>query len=91
MDANDLRPLLAVLVSSAGAGLALVSGRRPNLREAWSVLAALAMFGVLLSMLPDVLAGHAPATAVLALVPGFALRLRADAFGLLFALVASGL
>ena len=91
MDANDLRPLLAVLVSSAGAGLALVSGRRPNLREAWSVLAALAMFGVLLSMLPDVLAGPAPATAVLALVPGFALRLRADAFGLLFALVASGL
>jgi len=91
MDTPDLRPALACLASLAGAGLIRLSGRRPNLREAWSLLAALVMFGVLVSMLPEVRADRIPATEVLQLVPGIALELKADAFGLLFALVASGL
>jgi multicomponent Na+:H+ antiporter subunit D len=87
----DLRPLAAVLAPLAAATLVLASGRRPNLRDAWSPLAAVAAFSLLASMLPEVRAGIAPASAPLEIVPGFALRLRADPLGLLFALVASGL
>ncbi|HVR71957.1 MAG TPA: proton-conducting transporter membrane subunit [Vicinamibacteria bacterium] len=91
MEPGDLRPALAVLAPAVAGGLVLASGRRANLRDAWSVLAALAAFGLLASMLPEVLAGRQPATTLVPLVGGFALRLRADAFGLLFALLASGL
>jgi len=87
----DPRPLVAPLVPAAAALLALATGRWPNLRDAWSPLAAVASFGVLVSLLPEVLAGHEPSASVLALAPGFPLHLRADAFGLLFALLASGL
>ena len=91
MDAPDVRPLLGVLWPALGAMLIGASGRRPNLRDAWSVLAALGACAVLSSMLTEVLAGREPATAVVALAPGFALHLKADAFGLLFALLSSGL
>ncbi len=91
METPDLRPAVACLVPLAAAGLVRLSGRRPNLRDAWSIVAALVMFGVLVSMLVEVRAGGVPATQGLPLAPGFDLELRADAFGLLFALVASGL
>jgi multicomponent Na+:H+ antiporter subunit D len=35
----------------------MATGRRPNLREACSLLAALTLFGITLSLVPDVLAG----------------------------------
>ena len=91
MDALDPRPLAAVLLPAAAAAATLLSGRRPLVRDAWSPLAAVAAFLVLASMLDEVRAGGAPASAPIALVPGLALRLEADAFGLLFALLASGL
>jgi multicomponent Na+:H+ antiporter subunit D len=87
--AADPRPLAAVLVVLAAAALVRVSGRHPNLREAWSVAAALLSFGILASLVPEVLAGARPQTAPLPLAPGFALHLEADPFGLLFALLAS--
>jgi multicomponent Na+:H+ antiporter subunit D len=88
---GDLRPLAAVLAPLAAAILVLVTGRRPNLRDAWSPLAALAALGILVSMLPEVRAGIEPASSPLRIAPFFALRLRADALGLLFGLLASGL
>jgi multicomponent Na+:H+ antiporter subunit D len=85
------RPLLTVLVSLLAAGLILCSGRQPNLRETWTFLAAGLKFLLVLSMLPAVLAGHTIEAAYINLLPGLALHLRADPFGLLFALLASGL
>jgi multicomponent Na+:H+ antiporter subunit D len=85
------RPLWAVLVSLAATALILASGRRPNLREAVTMLAAGAKAAIVFSMLPDVLAGRVVESAPLVLVPGIALQLRADALGLLFATLASGL
>jgi multicomponent Na+:H+ antiporter subunit D len=87
----DPRPLAATLIPVAAALLVMATARRPRLRDAWSPIAALASFALLVSLLPDVLEGHEPSTAVIALAPGFSLRLKADAFGLLFALLASGL
>ncbi|ACA60647.1 proton-conducting transporter transmembrane domain-containing protein [Candidatus Desulforudis audaxviator] len=84
-------PLVAVLVSLAAAGLILFCDRRPDLRETVTMAAAVVKFVVVLSMLPAVLGGAVVETAPLHIAKGIALHFRVDAFGLLFALLASGL
>ncbi|QLK26684.1 cation:proton antiporter [Natrinema zhouii] len=90
----DLRPLAAVLVSAVAIILIVASHRRPNLREGWSVLAALAKFGIIVSMLPAVMSGTvfrwslAESTGIQFLA-GIDFALRADPLGIFFALLAS--
>jgi multicomponent Na+:H+ antiporter subunit D len=85
-------PLLAaVLVSTGAAGLILVSGRRPNLRETWTLLAAVAKFGFVLALLPAVLAGEQPSVELFPITPTITLGFRADAAAMLLALSASAL
>ena len=86
----SLVPLLAVLVSALGAALIAYTGeRRANLREFWSVAAGVAMFALVASMIPDVLAGRIPECVLFRILPGIDLAFRVDAFGLLFAAGAS--
>jgi len=81
----------ALLVPAAGAiGIAL-AGRRPNLREAVTLVTAAALFACVLMLLPPVLAGSRPQLFVLEMLPGIALGFRVEPLGMLFALVASGL
>lgn len=87
----DYRPLWAVLVSLAAAVLILLSGRRPNLREAWTILAAVLKIIIVFSMIPAVLSGQVLETAPLNIARGIALHLRVDAAGMLFAALASSL
>lgn len=84
-------PLLSVLVSMAAVPLILAFARRPNLREFWTLAAAVVKFGLVLSLLPHVLAGREAAVVLFEIAPGVRLALRADPFGVFFALVASGL
>ena len=84
-------PLLAVLVSLLASGAILLSDRRPNLRETWTFVAAAVKFLLVVSMLPTVLAGGVIEAGYLELLPGWSLHLRADLFGLVFALLASSL
>ncbi|MBM3853765.1 MAG: monovalent cation/H+ antiporter subunit D family protein [Verrucomicrobia bacterium] len=85
----DLRLLLAVLAPLVGAGLVMAAGRRPNVREACSFLAAVTLFGVTASLVPDVVAGHTPRYTLFALLPGLSFALRADALSMMFAVAAS--
>ena len=85
----SLRPLAAVLVSAVAVIAIVASHRRPNVREAWTMLAAFVKFGVVASMAPGVLNGTVYVTDLGALAPGVELSLRADALGVLFALLAS--
>ncbi len=85
------KPLFAVAVSLIAAVLILLSGRKPNLRESWTLLAALIKFGVVLSMLPAVLDGAVFESRPLEILPGWSLHFRTDTFGMVFALLASGL
>ncbi len=92
----DWRPLAAVLISTLAVVLIIASYRRPNVREFWSVLAALIKFGLVASMLPGVLDGEEYRWS-LGMVPGLRdefllgveLALRVDQLGMLFALLAS--
>jgi NADH-quinone oxidoreductase subunit L/multicomponent Na+:H+ antiporter subunit D len=87
----SLRPLAAVLVSAGAIPLILASYRRPNLREAWTMLAAVAKVALVGSMVPGVLAGDTYVTDLGSFVADVGFVLRVDALGLLFGLLASGL
>lgn len=88
---GSLIPLWAVLVSLLAVPLIVMSGRWPNLREGWTLVAAGVKFGLVFSLLPGALAGNVAEVRLLAIAPGVELALRADAFGVFFALIASGL
>jgi len=90
-DITSLRPLAAVLVSAVAVVPILASYRRPNLREGWTVLAAVCKLGLVASMVPAALRGDVYVTKLGPFVPYIDFTLRADALGLLFALVASTL
>ena len=84
----SIKPLIAVLVSLLVIPV-LVSSRKPNVREAWTFIAALIKFGIIASMVPAVLAGHNLEFTIAPFFPGIDFKLKVDAFGLLFALVSS--
>ncbi|MBM3182503.1 MAG: monovalent cation/H+ antiporter subunit D family protein [Chloroflexi bacterium] len=87
----SLKPLIVVLVPLLAAVFIMLSGRRPNIRELWTILGSVAMFGVVFSMLPDVLGSKYPEIVLFAISPGISLALRADTAGIIFGLSASAL
>lgn len=82
-------PLAAVLISMLGTIPIMLSDRRPNLRESWTLLIAVGKFLLVASMLPSVLAGGGFTFTLFEVVPGLPIALRVDPMGMFFALVAS--
>lgn len=92
---TSIVPLLAVLVSLAAVPLIIMSSKHRNLREFWTIAASFIKFGLVLSLLPNALLEK---TAEIRIIDIFAaadksagIVLRADPFGVFFALIASGL
>jgi multicomponent Na+:H+ antiporter subunit D len=88
---TSIKPLLAVLVSLVAVIPIVASGKKPNLREAWTFLAGIVKFGLVVSMLPLVLGGSIIDFTLIEVLPGLAIQFRVDPMGLLFALVSSSL
>ncbi len=84
-------PILAILVSLTAAPLIALSGKKPNLREFWTFLAALIKIALILSMADWILDGNTYSLEICKILPGLSIKLKVDAFGMLFALVASSL
>jgi multicomponent Na+:H+ antiporter subunit D len=89
MIVESIRPGLAVASSLAAALLILASNGRPNLRETWTLTAALVKLGLIVSLVPGVYSGIVYQTDVLEIMPGMRLLFRADPLGMVFGLVAS--
>lgn len=87
----DWAPLAAILVSMVAAVLIVLSRHNHNLRESWTILAALAKLGLVATLLPRVLAGEVVEMTILPIASGLSLTLRVDTFGIIFALTASTL
>ncbi len=81
--------LLAMAVPLAGALLIALSHGRPNQREAVTLVTAAVMFGLVASLVPEVMAGGRPATQPWTVLPGLDLQFVLEPLGMLFALVAS--
>jgi multicomponent Na+:H+ antiporter subunit D len=69
--------------------LILLSGRKPNLREAFSITGAALTFISVVSLLPHILAGGAWEYNLVTIYPGISLKFRLDGLGILFAGTAS--
>ena len=86
----DLAPILAILASAVAAVLVPLTGeKRRNLRETWTILAAVVKFTLIAMMIPGVLAGERYGMDLLEIAPGVGLSFRVDPAGLLFATSAS--
>ena len=83
--------VLAVVLPILAGPLIVLAGRRPNLREAVTLITGGATFLVVLSLLPAVMAGGRPEVTILEVLPGLALAFQVEPLGMLFGLVASGL
>mgnify|MGYP001565081031 FL=1 len=85
----SFKPLIVLGVAAVAAACILLSRRRPNLREFWSILAGAIIFLIVLSLAPDVLSGNNLELTLVRFAPGLSLTLRVDSLGLMFALTAS--
>ncbi len=85
----DNFPLYAVLVSFLGMFGIFAAHRRPNVREAVTIVLALAKFGIVAAMVPGVLDGETYVFSAGGFVAGIEFVLRADPLGILFAALAS--
>lgn len=85
----SIRPLLAVAVAGLAALSVLLLNKHEKLRDAVSPVAALAMFAIVVSMAPTVLAGGTVDLRLFEILPGIEFAFRADALGMVFATVSS--
>jgi multicomponent Na+:H+ antiporter subunit D len=90
MSAPDLM-LLALVIPLIGAVTIVLFGKIPNLREAATLVTAVSLFAVALSLLPVVADGGRPDLNLIEVLPGLELRFTLEPLGMLFALIASGL
>lgn len=81
--------LLALAIPLAAVPFILLSDRSPNLREAFSLGAAGALFLVVLGLWRAFSAGPAPELMLGEMLPGLPILLRLEPLGMLFALIAS--
>jgi len=82
-------PLYAMLVSLAAVVLIILSAKRPNLREFWTIAAAILKFGFVAAMLPVILQGKVIEFTAFTVLPGLVVEFRVDALGIFFGLIAS--
>jgi multicomponent Na+:H+ antiporter subunit D len=89
---ESITPLLVILCPAIAAPLVMLSRKHPNLREAWTLAAGVIMFGLVLSMAPDLLKGELiKCTLFTTMFRNIEFGFKVDAFGLIFAITTSSL
>ena len=86
----SIKPFLAALVALLAVP-GIISSRTRNIREAWTFAAAGIQLLIVVSMLPVILGGGVINYTLFQVFPDLGISFRVDAFGMLFALVASSL
>ncbi len=86
---ESFTPVYVLMIPAIAVLFIARSGSRPNLREAWTILASVGMFLTVASMLPGVLDDKILEYRLLTLFPGLDITFRVDPYGLFFALTAS--
>lgn len=81
--------LLTTAIPMVTAVLVMVSGKKPNLRESWSVIGAVLTFLSVLNFLPHILEGGTYAYTLFDILPGISVKFHLDGLGILFAGTAS--
>ncbi len=83
-------PLFAILCPATASFLILLSSKRANVRESWTIIAGILQFSLIASMIPTILNEEViRCTFFQTMFKGIAFGFKVDAFGLIFALTAS--
>ena len=85
----SIKPLLAVLPALFVVIFIMLSRNKPNTRVAWSFGAAVLQFAIVCSMIPTIWAGNRIEYTLFQILPGVSVKFGVDAFGMVFAIVAS--
>lgn len=80
---------LAIVIPLIGALFIGLSGKRPNLRETFTIVTATLLFGLVCTLIEPVMAGEKLAMTWFEPLPGLPIAFDIEPLGLLFALVAS--
>jgi multicomponent Na+:H+ antiporter subunit D len=91
MVTTSYMPLAAILISLVAIIFIIALSKKPNLREAVTILAAIGKLAIILSMLPAIQDSRYPALNLIELAPGIQFALKVDEAGMIFALLASSL
>ncbi len=86
---QSLYPFYVLMVPLAAIPLIALSGRRPNVRETWTIGAAVGMFLITAKMLRPILDGNIFEYHLVSLFKGVDIAFRADPLGISFAATAS--
>ena len=81
--------LTALFLPLAGALLIWLSDRRPNQREAVTLVTAVALFLTVATLIPKVMAGARPSASLGEVMPGLAIGFEVEPLGMMFAAIAS--
>ena len=84
-------PIWALLASLLAVPFIVMFGKKPNLREAVTLIAGVIKFALVLSMLPTIMDGKVIEFTLFEFLPEVPIKFRIDGLGMLFALVASSL
>ena len=85
----ELIIVLALLVPLIGAGLIVLTGNSPDLRETVSLASAAMLFLLVASLAPGVFAGDQPGVSLGEMLPGLSIAFEVEPLGMMFALIAS--
>ena len=85
----EISILLSISIPIIGAVLIAAAHNRPNLRETISLIISLALFGIVLTLLPEVLAGNRPSLTLVNITPTLPILFELEPLGMLFACIAA--
>jgi len=83
--------LISLILPVVGAIAISLVGKKPNLREAVTMITATVLFYCVLTLSGDVLLGERPSLFLFEILPGLPIAFRIEPLGTVFSLVASGL
>jgi len=86
---ESIKPVMAIGCPSIGALLIFLFRKRPNIRECCTIVSAVLLFAIIISMAPVILSGNVIRCHIIEICPGIELSFQVDAFGLLFAITSS--
>ncbi|MGH6619123.1 MAG: proton-conducting transporter membrane subunit, partial [Alphaproteobacteria bacterium] len=81
----------ALAIPLIGTVLIVLTGARPNLREAATLMTAVALFAAVVLLVPEVYGGGRPELRLWQILPGLEIVFTIEPLGMMFACIASGL
>ncbi len=86
---NSAKPLIPILIVLVTSVLIMVSKKRQNVREFWSVAGSVLTFLAVATMVPAVMGGNKIVYTLSTIAPGISLNFRVDALSLVFGIISS--